>query len=132
GIRAEAEAGFPSVLRRSLPRVEADLAAGHNLNDALVNALLELFSDVEDTNVLSRGGSEGLALLRSEASTALSLGGMSSDAGRKAIVAMGELLKAMNLSPGGCADLLAVTAFLRKLDSLGRDGVVRAGADRAL
>ncbi|HAP55912.1 MAG TPA: triphosphoribosyl-dephospho-CoA synthase MdcB, partial [Spirochaetaceae bacterium] len=57
----EAEDGFPSVLRHALPRLRAGLAAGLSLNDAMIDALLLLFTIVEDTNVLGRAGREGLA-----------------------------------------------------------------------
>lgn len=112
GIRGEAEDGFPSVLGRALPRLRAGLESGLSRNDAMVDALLELCSVVEDTNVLKRAGRDGLALLGARAREALSLGGMASPEGRAAVVAMDDALSARDMSPGGCADLLAVTAFL--------------------
>jgi len=72
---------------------------------------------VEDTNVLSRCGPEGLSLLRAEARAALALGGASTEAGLGSVAAMGELFERRGLSPGGCADLLAATWFLRSLGS---------------
>lgn len=115
GIRGEAEDGFPAVLRHALPRLRAGLAAGLSLNDAMIDTLLVLFSVVEDTNVLGRAGREGLAFLRAEASRALDAGGMASAAGRAAILAMDDAFTARNISPGGCADLLAITVFLNSL-----------------
>lgn len=115
GARGEAEAGFPSILERSLPKLKAGLSAGLDMNDALVDTLLELLSFVEDTNVLNRGGHEGLELVRKGATSALGLGGISAAAGRAAIDGLCRLCVARNLSPGGCADLLAVTCFLQLL-----------------
>ena len=115
GVRAEAEAGFPDVLGGSLPRLEAGLASGLGMGAALVDALLELMASVDDTNVLARGGTQGLELLRARARSALERGGIASEEGRAAIGALGELCESRNLSPGGCADLLAVTAFLHLL-----------------
>ena len=112
GIRGEAEDGFPSVLGTSLPRLRAGLSAGLSANDAMIGALLALFTVVEDTNVLGRSGPEGLAFLRSGASRALARGGMASEEGRKEVEALDLALKERNISPGGCADLLAVTVFL--------------------
>ena len=112
GIRGEAERGFPAVVRGSLPRLRAGLAAGMSLNDALVDDLLLLFTLVEDTNVLGRRGREGLDIVRAEARRALSLGGVATEAGMAAIRAADTLFTAENISPGGCADLLAVTYFL--------------------
>lgn len=116
GIRGEAEEGFPSVVSYALPRFRAGLAAGLSTNDAMIDALLVLCEVVEDTNVMARAGREGLNFLRAEASRALSLGGMAVSKGREAVVAMGTELVNRNISPGGCADLLAVTVFLEMLE----------------
>jgi triphosphoribosyl-dephospho-CoA synthase len=91
------------------------LAAGLSRNDALVEALLALCAAVEDTCVLARGGPVGLEYLRTGAGRALALGGTRIEAGRDAVRALDEGLIARNLSPGGCADLLAVTGFLDRL-----------------
>jgi holo-ACP synthase/triphosphoribosyl-dephospho-CoA synthase len=117
GIRGEAEDGFPSVLGTALPRLRAGLSAGLSDNDAMVDALLALFAVVEDTNVVGRSGLEGLSFLRSEASLALARGGMAGPKGREAVEALDKALKERNISPGGCADLLAVTVFLGSLGS---------------
>ncbi len=119
GIRGEAEDGFPAVIEHALPRLRAGLSAGLSMNDAMIDALLVLFSVVEDTNVLGRAGREGLDFLRAEAHRALAAGGMASAGGREAILAMDKTLSARNISPGGCADLLALTVFLEQLSTAG-------------
>jgi holo-ACP synthase/triphosphoribosyl-dephospho-CoA synthase len=116
GIRGEAEEGFPSVIGHALPRLLAGLQKGLSWNDAMVDTLFELFSFVEDTNVLGRAGQDGLVFLRSEAASVIRLGGMSTEAGREATRAMDISLTKRNISPGGCADLLALTVFLEMLD----------------
>ena len=117
GIRGEAEDGFPSVIGHALPRLRADLSAGLEWNDAMIDALLVLCTVVEDTNVLGRAGREGLAFLRREADHALGLGAMATADGRAAARAMDASLTGRNISPGGCADLLALTVFLEMLAS---------------
>ena len=117
GIRGEAEDGFPSVLLHALPRLRASLAAGLSMNDAMIDVLLVLFAVVEDTNVLGRAGRDGLAFLRGEAKRAIVAGSMATAAGRAAILTMDEALTARNISPGGCADLLAVTIFLHMYET---------------
>ena len=82
------------------------------MNDAMVNALLVLFTISEDTNVLARCGPAGAALLKEKGEEALAAGGMGTSAGRAAVHALDALFTESNLSPGGCADLLAVTVFL--------------------
>ncbi len=119
GIRGEAEKGFPSVTGYAMPRLQGDLDRGLSVNDAMVNALLILFTRSEDTNVLARCGSAGAALLKKKGGEALAAGGMDSPEGRAAVHALEALFTESNLSPGGCADLLAVTVFLHHLCSSG-------------
>lgn len=115
GIRGEAEMGFPSVTEAALPALRSSLERGGSLNDAMVDGLLSLMMVVEDTNILSRGGRDGERLVREEAARALKLGGMAAPKGREAVKSMDGLFSQKNLSPGGCADLLAAAVFLHLL-----------------
>ncbi len=115
GIRGEAEDGFPSVLNIALPALLAGISRGRSFNDAMVDALIALYAAVEDTNVLGRSGLEGLGMLHKLARRAVADGGIGSPAGRAAIVEMDSALVARNISPGGCADLLALAVFLHLL-----------------
>ena len=81
----------------------------------MVDGLLALMTVVEDTNILSRGGREGERIVRENAVYALELGGMGSKEGKEAVREMNGLFTRCNLSPGGSADLLAVTVFLHLL-----------------
>jgi len=110
GIRGEVEAGFPSVAFHGLPALRTALAEGHGLNHALVQALMVLIAETEDTTVLWRGGPEGVSFLQGEAVRILSLGGALSEAGRAEIERLNAACVDRRLSPGGAADLLAVTA----------------------
>lgn len=115
GARGEAARGFPSALRIGLPKLRSALASGRSRNDALAAALLALYAEVEDTCVLARGGPEGLEYLRAGAARALDRGCLGTETGRSAVRELDESMIARNLSPGGCADLLAVTSFLDRL-----------------
>lgn len=109
GVRGEVEAGFPSVALHGLPALTAAFAAGRSLNHALVHALIALIVVSEDSTVLWRGGPDALAFLRAEAARVLALGGGLTDAGIAAIEGLDAACVARNISPGGAADLLAVT-----------------------
>ena len=78
-------------------------------------ALLTLLSQVEDTNLLYRGGTEGLAFVQREAAAILA-------GPPKAYIPRLEALDAAcvqrNLSPGGCADLLALGLLLYRTEAL--------------
>ncbi len=107
GIRGELAEGLPGVRDVGLPALRAALAAGATLEQAGTAALVGLMARVTDTNLLSRGGPEGQ---RWAAETAAGLEGPVPD--RAALEAFDRAMTERNLSPGGCADLLAITFFL--------------------
>ena len=76
-----------------------------------------------DTNVVSRGGLEGLDYVRSHASALLAEGGVLAPDGIAKMQAFDDALIARHLSPGGSADLLAVMSFLVRFPA--EEGVVR-------
>ncbi len=117
GIRGEVERGFPSVMEHGLPMLEAELMGGVlNKNDCMLQVLLNLLIHVDDTNVLARFGLEGIEIVRSMTRKALSLGGMHTEEGRAEVHKMDEVFVEKNISPGGTADLLAVTLMFHFLE----------------
>ena len=106
GIRGEVASGFESVVRFSLPAYENALKKGLCENDAGVIALLHLISEIEDTNLYHRGGEEGVRFAKAYAKKMLESPSMTE------IEKMDDAFIERNLSPGGCADLLAITYFL--------------------
>lgn len=129
GARGEAAAGFPSVLEVGLPALREGrrLAGGPMLQDvvpvqsarvrqveeaARVHAFFALLAHLDDTNLLHRGGAEGLAFAQASARAFLNAGGVGAPDWRKRAVATHRAFVACRLSPGGSADLLAVTLFL--------------------
>jgi triphosphoribosyl-dephospho-CoA synthase len=112
GARGEAASGFATVMRRVLPGYQALLEQGQDDETALLQVLLCLMADNVDTNVVSRGGLEGLGLVQRSAHALLRDGGVLHPEGRSRLMELDDLLISHNLSPGGSADLLAVTRFL--------------------
>jgi len=112
GIRGEAAQGLPSVERIGLPVYRALRQAGKNQNDAGAVTLLHLIAQVVDTNMLSRGGRAGAAAGAKWAAQ-LTEGGRIPD--RERIEELDDRFIRENLSPGGCADLLAAVYFVEKL-----------------
>ncbi|MBC3940225.1 triphosphoribosyl-dephospho-CoA synthase MdcB [Sphingomonas albertensis] len=112
GARAEAATGFPSLYDIALPALaEARLLTAEE-EARRVHALIALIVGVEDTNLLYRGGTEGLAFAQSRARTFLASGSVAIPDWRARAVAMHEAFTAQRLSPGGCADLLAMALFV--------------------
>lgn len=116
GARAEAAAGFPAAREVGLPAYRAALAATGDEERAEVQALFALIAEVDDTNLLWRGGPAGLAHGRRAAAQFLAAGGVLADDWRAHAEAIDRDFVARRLSPGGSADLLGVTLFLAGLD----------------
>ncbi|OQY32975.1 MAG: hypothetical protein B6241_09460 [Spirochaetaceae bacterium 4572_59] len=121
GIRGEAEESFPSVRNNSLPRYRHAEKNGLSPEEAALESLIYLMTEVEDSNVLYRRGREGLSLMREKAEGFILSGGMMQEQAYAKLGEMNNFFIQENISPGGCADLLALTLFLAELeDSLGR------------
>ena len=85
---------------------------------ALFEALLHLMANNLDTNLVSRGGIEGLFLVQTEARRLLSEPQPVKQVRVRQLAELDLLLTQHNLSPGGSADLLAVSWFLANLSDL--------------
>lgn len=120
GVRGEAAAGFPHARNCGLPALEDGLERGRTaglrgeelFNHACLRALLALMTCVEDSNILRRSGSEALRSVQSRAKALLERGFTMDDLRR-----MNDDFVRENLSPGGSADLLAVTIFLYEIQN---------------
>ena len=109
GIRGQAEAGYPGVLSKGLPVLKEGLAQGLSLNDAGAAALLHLLTVTEDTNIVSRSDIGTLKTVQAQVADLLQENPYPDQA---ALEALDRRFIEKNLSPGGTADLLAVTYFL--------------------
>ena len=116
GARGQAQAGFPHVLDAGLPALRAARARGENETTARLNALLAIVASLDDTCVLSRGGVDALLAVQAGAATVLAAGGAGTRAGSRALLALEAAMLALNVSPGGAADLLAAALFLDSLE----------------
>jgi triphosphoribosyl-dephospho-CoA synthase len=117
GIRGEAESGFCTVRTLGLPWLRKLMQAHPDRrNDVLLAVLLRLMTGVTDTNVLGRHDFSALEYVQTSAARALFLGGPFTDSGLRFIEKMDREYIERNISPGGSADLLAVTIFLDRLE----------------
>jgi triphosphoribosyl-dephospho-CoA synthase len=118
GARGEAYVNFPHVVKIGLPALKAARKSGRTEQDSRLAALLAIMSHLDDTCVLYRGGPEAQRIVHEGADRVIKVGGPGSPKGNAALIALGQELVRLRISPGGSADLLAATVFL---DALERD-----------
>jgi triphosphoribosyl-dephospho-CoA synthase len=123
GAREEAQLGFPAVMQRALPQLRRSRAAGHGEQNARLDALLAIMTNLSDTCVLYRAGEEGLNTMQLGARAVLDAGGSASLGGRRRLHELDQQLIALNASPGGAADLLAACLFIDRIES--DDGLIQ-------
>ncbi len=110
GPRGEAESGFLTVRAFSYPFMKKCFESGMDKNTAMVRTLVYIMSIVDDTNVINRGGVNAAAYVKERSA-------MLYNSDIEKIREFDRELTEKRLSPGGCADLLAVTRFIYLLES---------------
>ena len=118
GARAQAAAGFPIALYVGLPALRLGRSlAPEDPEAARVQSFFAITASMEDTNLLHRGGVVGLRYAQEEAAEFLRLGGVGHADWRVRAAMVHRAFIERRLSPGGCADLLAITLFLDALEA---------------
>ena len=127
GIRGEAEHGFPIIKDVAFPALQSHMERYHDLmyiknlkkdeiqNKININVLLQIMANLSDTCVLSRSNYNGLAWVQKKAKMIYELGGAFTKEGIEAIKQWNEECIYANISPGGAADILAVTLLLWRI-----------------
>ncbi|MBE9909412.1 triphosphoribosyl-dephospho-CoA synthase CitG [Enterococcus casseliflavus] len=113
GIRGEAEAGYPTIQTKALPI--ARTLDKDNQEELLLNTLLILMKVTEDSNLIHRGGISGWKKVQNDSKAILAQNYNL----KELVVVLKEYNKELitnHLSPGGSADLLAVTIFFLFLE----------------
>jgi len=114
GARGEASEGFPTALNIGMPELKKNISEGYDTNDAMVKTMLVLISKVVDTNMISRGGMK-------KADTKMKLvESRLKDISKDNIYEIADEIDQDfiddNMSPGGCADILAASMFFYLLE----------------
>jgi triphosphoribosyl-dephospho-CoA synthase len=118
GARREAAEGFPSIYDVGLPALrQAAVMAPADAEAGRVHACFSLIAAVEDTNLLHRGGTAGLYFARSAARSFLDRGSVGHHDWRAHARTVHEAFIERRLSPGGSADLLAMSLFVQAVES---------------
>ncbi|MDR0878391.1 MAG: citrate lyase holo-[acyl-carrier protein] synthase [Treponema sp.] len=111
GIREEAKQGFPAVRDYALPVLRRALSTGRSLNEAGLEVFFNLLTVVTDTNIIHRSGTEALEKIQNDTKTFLAAKPEPPVMAEYAAQLDTEFIE-KNISPGGCADLLALSFFL--------------------
>lgn len=124
GARGEAAQGYPLLehellpyLRRECPEPCSQGGSERDVADTLLRALVKLMARLEDTNVVHRGGIDALAAHRSFC-TELDERALPNEELRAALERYDNELIALNVSPGGAADLLSLGIFFSLIEGL--------------
>lgn len=115
GVRGEAEAGYPALRQLALPFLQGQA----DLPDVFRYArlMVYLIAQLEDGNLLHRGGVAGLNRVQAYARALMATTWNDPERLTLALQQFDQQLIAWHLSPGGTADLLALSIFF---DQLGR------------
>ncbi len=109
GARGELSDGLPGVVKTALPVFRMLLSDGADRNAAGAGAFVALIARGSDTNMIKRGGASEAEKAAQQARVIVREKKLL-DTG--SIEQLDKKFIARNLSPGGCADLLAITYFL--------------------
>ena len=116
GALEEVLSGYRSIYEFALPeyRVVLKETGSHDL--ARIQTFFTLVANVADTNVLHRGGLDGLKESQNLANNFLNSGGVYSPDWKEKARGIHLKFIEMNLSPGGCGDLLSACIFAHHIE----------------
>lgn len=106
GIRGQVKEGLSVVFQKGIPTLKDSIERGEGLNLALVKTLLKLMSLVEDSTIVNRKGIETLRKVQKDAHE------LSENFNLERAWNLEKEYIEKRISPGGSADLLAVTLVI--------------------
>lgn len=109
--------GFQIIQNLALPCFYDTLHRTQDFEKATMQTLMTLISTLSDTNLVWRGGMSDLKNAQMMAKQFLQAGGVHQSNWRQAVRMINRYFIHRNLSPGGSADLLAVTIFFYKVEN---------------
>lgn len=112
GVRGEALAGYPTIRHVILPYLRKTARRG---DMRYLRLMVHLMAQVEDANVLHRGGPKGLRFVQDAAKALLHVPDSHLP---HALRQLNAEMITFNLSPGGTADYLSLAYFFDALTSL--------------
>jgi triphosphoribosyl-dephospho-CoA synthase len=114
GIRGEAQAGYPVLQTTALPFIRTQ--AGKSPCETFQLLLLLLMATVEDSNLIHRGGIAAWKKVQEQAAQLFQTYSKDTTGLTAVLKTFDRQLIKENLSPGGSADLLALSYFFAQLE----------------
>lgn len=118
GIRGEVEKGFPTVINFGLDALKNSYYTLDCKNDLFIQVIFSLMSACEDSTIISRHNPETLYEVQVIAKNFLESGGMLQENAYEILNELDQEFINRHISPGGSADLLAVTIFLGLIENI--------------
>lgn len=115
GVRGEALYGYAAVRNLSLPVFDEGVENHMDFETVKLQALVTLMSQVEDSNILYRSDMDRLKQVQKMSRDFLNAGGMYQQSGMETMMEWDRQFIDWNISPGGSADLLAITLFIYRV-----------------
>lgn len=117
GIRGVAEEGYPVITQYVMPYLRNNLVSNHiHFEKIFLHALSLIMSEVEDTNLIHRGGMASYNEIKNRAKE-IYLSNTPQTITESFHTLDKELID-KHLSPGGAADLLSLSIFIANLEGL--------------
>jgi triphosphoribosyl-dephospho-CoA synthase len=116
GALEEVLSGYKSIYEFALPEYRSVLKETGSLDLARIQTFFALIANVADTNVIHRGGLDGLKESQNLANNFLISGGVYSSGWEENARDIHSKFIEMNLSPGGCGDLLSACIFIQHIE----------------
>lgn len=112
GARGEALSGYYTVLKIALPILKTYIEKGVSINDAGAITLLHIIAHTEDTNIVNRSSYKEMKDIQEMLIKKLNDTAMTVQSLLIFIEQLDHNFIGRNISPGGSADLLALTYFI--------------------
>ena len=109
GIRGEVESGFQTIAKFGLPAFVQSLDMDLTLNECLLHTLISIMAKTEDSTIIWRRGIEQLRCTQKAAMQIIKEGSLFTEAGRNSLNQLNKEMISQGISPGGSADLVAIT-----------------------
>lgn len=109
GIRGQVKDGLSVIFEHIIDKYSDSKVKE---NELYTQILIELMSEVEDSTIVYRHDIKTLKKVQYDAKELLKIGGIFTEEGKKRCYDLEDLYIKENISPGGCADLLAVSILL--------------------